>query len=700
MRAAAQDVEVSGNAPPRSGSGRAFPVVRGLLALSVAVLAVHLARSGGLLVDDAFISLRYARNLVEGHGLVFNPGERVEGYTNFLWTIFAAGAIGLGLPVVPFLQATSAALAAAALASVRRAARSARVRNGAAARHPGPAVWLLPLPAFAYWGTTALETMAFTALATGGFVLAAAETRDGRRRGSVLLFVLLGLTRPEGPYVFALVHAGLALAGLRSLGRLDLRRRLGDGAIFVALWGPWFAARWAWYGEPLPNTFHAKVTGGPEQVLGGLATVGSWTLHHPVLAVGIAAAGVLGWVETRPAREATPAQERERGRLLLAGAVVAVGWIAYVLAVGGDFMPWWRFLVPVLPLGALLLSLVLDRLLVRLPGVIVLAWIVHVLAPLPSEEPLRALVADRTTIVGLEVGQHLRAQLEPDALVALNTAGAVPWSSRLPTLDMLGLTDAEIARHPVYVVSPRWAGHRRGWGESVLRRRPRAVLWYNSAGLATPHYLGDRQLADSPRFRFFYQLRRDVLPAEPAAGTVLGRFVGDELGAGRSPELGLDAVIHASPTTWTEVLSAPIALHRFELRTDLEPLWSEWDRQPTLEAFLDAATLRFTKERPRSFDPRARSRVETLCTGALAAIEEGRLDDARPLLSEGTALARRAVSALPFQYVTNVAVLERNLPLAVQSQIEALRLEPGNALYRRNLHALLTVSWEQFGESR
>src|SRR5690606_9328035 len=47
--------------------------------------------------DDAFISFRYARNLAEGEGLVFNQGARVEGYTNFLWTVLLAGFIALGL---------------------------------------------------------------------------------------------------------------------------------------------------------------------------------------------------------------------------------------------------------------------------------------------------------------------------------------------------------------------------------------------------------------------------------------------------------------------------------------------------------------------------------------------------------------------------------------------------------------------------
>ncbi len=47
------------------------------------------------LCDDAFISFRYVRNLLEGHGLVFNPGEHVEGYSNFLWVLELAGDMGI-----------------------------------------------------------------------------------------------------------------------------------------------------------------------------------------------------------------------------------------------------------------------------------------------------------------------------------------------------------------------------------------------------------------------------------------------------------------------------------------------------------------------------------------------------------------------------------------------------------------------------
>ena len=51
-------------------------------------------------VDDAYISYRYAENAAKGLGFVFNPGERVEGFTNFLWTLLLAVAFKLGADTV------------------------------------------------------------------------------------------------------------------------------------------------------------------------------------------------------------------------------------------------------------------------------------------------------------------------------------------------------------------------------------------------------------------------------------------------------------------------------------------------------------------------------------------------------------------------------------------------------------------------
>ncbi len=66
-----------------------------LLYLPWLALLGWLASLSWFLTDDAFISFRYARNLLEGHGLVFNPGEYVEGYSNFLWVLELAAIWGL-----------------------------------------------------------------------------------------------------------------------------------------------------------------------------------------------------------------------------------------------------------------------------------------------------------------------------------------------------------------------------------------------------------------------------------------------------------------------------------------------------------------------------------------------------------------------------------------------------------------------------
>jgi len=67
-------------------------VVLGVLAIYAVWRVIHLAWT----CDDAFISYRYAKHLVEGQGLVFNPGERVEGITNPLFTLLLAGMMAAG----------------------------------------------------------------------------------------------------------------------------------------------------------------------------------------------------------------------------------------------------------------------------------------------------------------------------------------------------------------------------------------------------------------------------------------------------------------------------------------------------------------------------------------------------------------------------------------------------------------------------
>ena len=78
--------------PGRIALGRVLSVSLPLLLLAALLFGYNVHRYY-FLSDDSFISFRYARHLAEGHGLVWNSGERIEGYTNFLWVLFMAGAM-------------------------------------------------------------------------------------------------------------------------------------------------------------------------------------------------------------------------------------------------------------------------------------------------------------------------------------------------------------------------------------------------------------------------------------------------------------------------------------------------------------------------------------------------------------------------------------------------------------------------------
>src|SRR5579871_5352269 len=71
-------------------------------AASIAILGYGLYRAIDLrwICDDAFITMRYVKNFVEGKGLVYNVGERVEGYTHFLWLMLLAASKAIGFDPV------------------------------------------------------------------------------------------------------------------------------------------------------------------------------------------------------------------------------------------------------------------------------------------------------------------------------------------------------------------------------------------------------------------------------------------------------------------------------------------------------------------------------------------------------------------------------------------------------------------------
>ena len=216
------------------------------------------------LCDDAFISFRYTRNLLEGHGLVFNPGEYVEGYTNFLWILELAAIWGIfGLRpehVAPWLSVAYTIGTIAAM--MWWVVRLPSLRNR------GLVGWmalglLCSSATFAVWTSGGgLETRQFTFFIVAAVVCLSlyANSRAGLLTASFSL-AAAELTRPEGLLLAACCFAWFAVQRLVREERVNarlLRQLVYLVAPFLILVAAHFLFRYAYYGEWLPNTYYAK----------------------------------------------------------------------------------------------------------------------------------------------------------------------------------------------------------------------------------------------------------------------------------------------------------------------------------------------------------------------------------------------------------------------------------------------------------
>ena len=244
--------------------GRRPQAIRVAMALSFVpwlVLLGWLTSVAWFITDDAFISFRYARNLLEGHGLVFNPGEYVEGYTNFLWVLELAAIWGLlGIRPEDAAQWLSVIYTAGTIAVMLW-----WVARMPALRHRWLVAWMAlglvcSSATFAVWTSGGgLETRQFTFFT---LVAVACLAVFGANRWGLLAASLslaaAALTRPEGLLLAVCCVGWFVVQRLLTARRLDWRGTLALAGPFAILIGGHFLARYRYYGEWLPNTYYAK----------------------------------------------------------------------------------------------------------------------------------------------------------------------------------------------------------------------------------------------------------------------------------------------------------------------------------------------------------------------------------------------------------------------------------------------------------
>jgi hypothetical protein len=421
---------------------------RGLQAvLLVAILALGLVLAWQLrwIGDDAFISFRYARNLLDGHGLVYNPGERVEGYTNFLWTLLIASGMWLGWhPVhVSLLLGLTAFMSTAWLAySIgRRELSDEKPVHIALLFAP---LWIVASYVMASFGTSGLETMFAAAC-----VLASLRFAQGQQW---LLAGTLGIAAALAHPDHILFYGALGLALLLRRTAFSSLLRYAAPFFFIAL--PWFLWRWHYYGDFWPNTFYAKNAGqshyrqGVTYLLVSLFASGL-VACLPLLLVGL-------WA-------------RRRSLLVVFSLIALPIYCSYVAKIGGDFMLG-RLLVTPAALLFIVAALGLEHLFrTRRHLLLVVLGTLGMLATVqtPIVQPwekawgiadessfyrLRDWRRPRVDSIYMHEADMLRRQFAGSGLqprIATDCIGVVGYETGLPLFDLFGLTSRSIAHMPI-----------------------------------------------------------------------------------------------------------------------------------------------------------------------------------------------------------------------------------------------------------
>lgn len=442
------------------------------LALLVVVVCLSFAAFTGHMWEDYFITFRASLNLATGHGLVFQPGERVHTFTSPLGTLLPAlFALGGGADVAEralwLFRVVSALALASAIGLAARTMQRAQVVPLALAA--GCVAWALD-PKTVDFSINGMETgflVLFVVLTWHAF------SHGARILPCALAFAGLQWTRPDGCVFFGVLGAAWLICGAPG-GDQPLRTRMGNvlrGVLLgLLLYLPWVVFAWWYYGSPVPHTILAKVGQSepgelikvlllyPWRLLFGHVALhsvfmptyfffGGWPMALLWVSRLITVLAALAWLVpgVRPA-----------GRLASAAFFLGGFYVEYIPR-SPWYYPGWQALA--LVAWAYLLDAALRpgsnrrwvAPLARIAAVLLIAVQLALLGGAAWQMREQQAVIERGQRT--EIGRWLRASAAPGDRVYLEPLGYIGYYSNLKMLDYPGLAAPE-------VVAARRAGHR------------------------------------------------------------------------------------------------------------------------------------------------------------------------------------------------------------------------------------------------
>jgi arabinofuranosyltransferase len=310
------------------------------LCLLIAFFLVHAGIGLGRIPGDALVIFHGLEDSAEAEGRVLDSGEQKEGCANFLWPMLLAAQASESADLSKISLYLSLICGVGILLASFSIAR--RFLPGLYATVP--AALLAAQGAFCFWPRTGLDTTFFTLEVTFGVLIVLREL-EGRRFTrlpvpSSLVFALAALTRAEGAVFFVLSLFAFYWKNRRSrqFGIIYLHL-----IVFIVICAGFIAGRYFYSGALPCHSPGAQAVFSPVRFLAGAKYLLAYMHQYGGVPIYFIAAISILAAHFRSREEMAPPF------YFLECALVA--WMAYVIFAGGDDMPFFRVICPILPVG-------------------------------------------------------------------------------------------------------------------------------------------------------------------------------------------------------------------------------------------------------------------------------------------------------------------------------------------------------------
>lgn len=410
-------------------------------------------------IDDAYISYRYAQNLAQGNGLVFNHGERVEGYSNFLYVLLMSAAFSVTGKNGIYVLSVALNLIFSILAFITFTSYLRR-QLGDAPMVAGALLFALCLPLWLAV-SSGMETclVVFFYIAIWVTVERVVEDAGASRVVPLCVLMILSLlARADGFVVPGLVVVYLVL-------KRRFRPALTCAVVLAAGLGVYESWRYHYYHALLPNTYYVKITSSLwDRMHWAIRQLAEVAWFEGLLAYLMVFLFVIVGALKRISQGSSRLLDEVRFDILF-----VVGWTAYWIYIGGDYFID-RFLIILFPMGIFALLKYLKDLTNRKTVAFGLALLAALEAGPAFLGNMRLGFHFDTYDCWITLGRFL-GQNYPGRTLAIEALGKVPFFSGLYTIDMLGLVDPVIAHGPMAAkyFDP---GHSKFDPDYILSRKP------------------------------------------------------------------------------------------------------------------------------------------------------------------------------------------------------------------------------------